>query len=279
MTQLVIKDGKAIYLGQEEAGVFNQALNEIKKREEEEQVYNDVSDTLNIANSKLGYMLPKATGTIQNVQWQDVNYKALESYNNEMDILQEQFNQLREGKKSNKFTEAYINEELNKIHASAGNYLAITKLDIETMKDTSFNRPIVKEKASYGVNKQEQALHKANTIAITQSVLSTGDLGKINALLEDNIANNEVRLLVANYLYNQQATKETVKMTFGIKQYEDKLKNKEQLSGIELKYQKVDKTVRNASSRGSNMYPKFMIDETSFLREVYDFSRQTLNKI
>lgn len=277
MKHLVVENGKAIYVSQDEAGVF-QSINEIEKKEEE-QIYHDVSDTLNIANSKLGYMLPKATGTIQDVQWQDVNYKALESYNKEMDILQEQFNKLREGKKSKKYTEAYLNKELNKIHASASNYLAITKLDIETMKDASFNRPIVKEKSSYGVNKQEVALNKANTIAIIQSVLSTGDLDKINALLEDNISNNEVRLLVGNYLSNQETSKQTVKMTLGIKQYEDKLKNKEQLEGIKIKYEKIDKTISNAVSRGYNVYPKFMIDETSFLKEVYDFSRQALNKI
>lgn len=277
MKHLVVENGKAIYVSQDEAEVFH-SINEIEKKEEE-QIYNDVSDTLNIANSKLGYMLPKATGTVQDVQWQDVNYNALDSYNKEMDILQEQFNKLKEGKKSGKYTEAYLNEELNKIHASASNYLAITKLDIETMKDASFNRPIVKEKSSYGVSAQEVALNKANTIAIIQSILSTGDLDKINALLQDNISNNEVRLLVGNYLASQATTKQTVQMALGIKQYEDKLKNKEQLKGIQIKYEKIDKTISNAVSRGYNVYPKFMIDETSFLKEVYDFSKRALNKM
>lgn len=276
MEHLVVENGKAIYLSKDEAGLF-QSINEIEKKEE--QIYNDVSDSLNIANSKLGYMLPKATGTVQDVQWQDVNYNALDSYNKEMDILQEQFNKLKEGKKSGKYTEAYLNEELNKIHASASNYLAITKLDIETMKDASFNRPVVKEKSSYGLNAQEVALNKANTIAIIQSILSTNDLDKINALLEDNISNNEVRLLVGNYLSNQATTKQTVQMALGIKQYEDKLKNKEQLASIQIKYEKIDKTISNAVSRGYNVYPKFMIDETSFLKEVYDFSKRALNKL
>lgn len=277
MEHLVVENGKAIYVSQDEAEVFH-SINEIEKKEEE-QIYNDVSDSLNIANSKLGYMLPKATGTVQDVKWQDVNYSALESYNKEMDILQEQFNKLKEGKKSGKYTEAYLNEELNKIHASASNYLAITKLDIETMKDASFNRPIVKEKSSYGLNAQEVALNKANTIAIIQSILSTGDLDKIDALLQDNISNNEVRLLVGNYLSKQATTKQTVQMALGIKQYEDKLKNKEQLASIQIKYEKIDKTISNAVSRGYNIYPKFMIDETSFLKEVYDFSKRALNKV
>lgn len=276
MEHLVVENGKAIYVSKDEAGLF-QSINEIEKKEE--QIYNDVSDSLNIANSKLGYMLPKASGAIQDVQWQDVNYKALESYNKEMDILQEQFNKLKEGKKSGKYTEAYLNEELNKIHAHASNYLAITKLDIETMKDASFNRPVVKEKSSYGLNAQEVALNKANTIAIIQSILSTGDLDKINALLQDNISNNEVRLLVGNYLSNQETSKQTVQMALGIKQYEDKLKNKEQLASIQIKYEKIDKTISNAVSRGYNVYPKFMIDETSFLKEVYDFSKRALNKL
>lgn len=283
MKELVVKDGKAIILEEKEAELMR-AQEKAKEQEllegtkkEKGYKYEDVTGKLNIVNSKLGYVMPKDSHNIVEVVWKDVDYKALANYHAEMDKLQAKFDKLKEGQSSGKYTDAFLGKELRDIQEKAKQYLVVAKLDIELMKEETYNNPTVREKLVLNTDayNQAQVLSKANTIALTQSIISTGDLSMIDALLTDNIANNEVRLLVSNYLTNHES-KEGTLMKLAIKKYEDKVKNKEQLELIGFKYEKIDRVISQASYFGRQHYPKFFIDEDNFL-QYYNFSKKGLS--
>lgn len=283
MDNLIVEEGKAVLLSEEEA-LLIQKQEEAKELSKEQDIYKDVSAVINMANSKLGYVLPKSSNVVQEVSWKDVNYKALEGYNNEMDKLSVRFQDLKEGKQAKKYTDAYIHQEVKDIQEKAKVYLKLVKFDIDEMKQITYNEPTVKERIGGFSNAQEQALNKANTIALIQSVLSTNDLELVHALLEENIHNNEVRFLVSHYLTAQKKNKDTkrvekaVVMLNGIKEFENKLKNMEQLKEIEFKYEKIAKTISH-SEEYRDVFPKFNIDEKSFLKEKYDFSLRQLKSL
>lgn len=251
--------------------------------------FRDVSRQLNIANSKLGYVMPRYKTESVSVDYPDMDYTKFNDYNKAMASLEREFDTLAQN--AHQYKDSYINEKLAHIQHQAEIHSQLAQQELEEEYKRVVGAPRVTEEYELADTKVTNAMNRHTTVTLAQAVLNTGDVDMIQALLEDNIANQDVRLLARIKLQellkaspDTQTRSKLNAVLVGMESFEHDLHNKSKLGQLERNYTFTKSGFQHAGDGWSpNRYVSRIVDMNNYKEgdtpfHLVDFSKEALQK-